>query len=548
MQEVRSTQSPTATDLPKIFGDLWLPSWRIPHPPYLHVLSTGVILLALVPLAYLMMRALGAGEEGINYLLRERTLRIVWNSGQLVIAVSVSATLIGVPFAWLTARTDLPLRRYWLIAGLLTMAIPSYLGAATYIAAFGPKGILQSWLEPLGVDRLPEIYGFTGAWLSVTLFTFPYVVLPVRAALLNVDPALEESARSLGLGRWQVFWRVTAPQLRPAIAAGTLMTGLYALSDFGAVAMMRYNVFTRAIYLQYNNSFNRERAALLSLVLVALTLLLLALARRFSQTTQNYRAGVGVQRKLQTVKLGKWRIPALAFCGMVVGIGVGAPVAVLIHWLTSRSIVDSMPIDMRQLATNAAGVSFLAAIVVSLLAMPLGILAVKATNRASRWLVGASYIGNGLPGIVIGLSLVFFGIRYLPGLYQTIPLLIMGYAIRFLPYSVGATRSAMSQINPRYEEAARCLGLRPLQVIQRITMPLMRTGLIAGAALVFLNVIKELPTTLMLAPIGFRTLATRIWSVYGEAMLVLVGVPGLLLVGLAGISLWLMLRYDERAQ
>ena len=251
--------------------------------------------------------------------------------------------------------------------------------------------------------------GFSARGCSITLFTYPYVVLPVRAALLNIDPALEESARSLGLSRWQVFQRVTLPQLRPALAAGMLLTALYTLSDFGVVAMMRYNAFTRAIYLNYTNSFNTERAAVLALVLVALTLVLLSFERRVRTTAQNYRIGTGAQRQNQLVQLGYWRIPALIFCGFVILLGVGIPMLVMGWWLTGHTMVDAVPVAMSELALNTAGVSLLAAVVIGLAALPLGLLATRATGRFSKMLVDASYLGNVLPGIVIGLALVFFG-------------------------------------------------------------------------------------------------------------------------------------------
>jgi iron(III) transport system permease protein len=370
-------------------------------------------------------------------------------------------------------------------------------------------------------------------------------VLPVRTALLNVDPAQEEAARGLGLSRWRVFLCITLPQLRPALAAGALLTALYTLSDFGAVAVMRYNVFTRAIYLQYTSAFNRERAAVLALVLVIITLALLALERYTTANMHNYRIGTGAQRKLSLVALGRWRIPALAFCGTLVGSGVGVPVMMMIYWLTGRTMVETISINIQEMATNTVGVSFVAAIFIGIVAMPLGILATRTTSSFGRWLVGLSYIGNALPGIVIGLTLVFFGIRYLPNLYQTIPLLILGYTLRFLPFSVGATRSALTQVNPRYEEAARSLGLSSWQVTYRITLPLVRTGILGGIALVFLSVMKELPTTLILSPLGFRTFATRIWSVQSEAMYVLIGVPGLLLIGVSALSLVLILGRDQ---
>jgi iron(III) transport system permease protein len=520
---------------------------RLHKPSFLTVFGAAVAGLMLLPLAYLLLRAVGAGQDGLDYLLRERTAQIMWNSLVLVVTVTAAAGLIGVPFAWLTARTDLPYRRVWLVLGLLTMVIPSYLGAVTYVAMFGPKGMLQGWLEALiGLERLPDIRGWFGAWLSITLITFPFVTLPVRAALLNADPALEEAARSLGLSRWQVFRRVMLPQLRPALAAGLLVTALYTLSDFGAVAVMRYNAFTRAIFLQYTSSFNRENAAVLALVLVAITLILIYMEQRAQAQRRNYRIGTGARRQLRTVRLGRWRWPALLFCGALVTLGVLVPVAVLVAWLTGRVMISTIEVDMAQLTLNTVGVSALAAVVVALVALPLALMAVRSNARWGRWLVGLSYTGNVLPGIVIALALVFFAANYLPAWYQTVPLLVLGYAVRFLPLSISATRGALTQINPRLEEAARGLGLRPWQVTARVTVPLARAGIAAGAALVFLSAMKELPTTLVLAPIGLNTLATRIWTVYQEATLVLVGGPGLLLMALSALGLWIILRREQQ--
>ena len=523
--------------------------WQHPNlrwPSLLQIFGVMVALVMLLPLAYLGLRAMGAGADGVEYLLKARTLNIVTNSLILVLTVTGGAALIGVPFAWLTARTDLPYRRIWLVLGLLTMVIPSYLGAVTYVSAFGPKGILQGWLEVfIGVERLPDIRGLFGAWLSITLITYPFVVLPVRAALLNTDPALEEAARNLGLNRWRVFLKVTLPQLRPALAAGMLVTALYALSDFGAVAIMRYNAFTRAIYLQYNASFNRERAAILALVLILLTLALIYLERRAAANKRNYRIGTGASRKLKTIRLGRWRWPALIFCGGLVGIGVFVPVGVLLSWLSGRVMVDTVPANMPELLTNTVSASAIAAVVVAVAAIPLALMATRSQSRLNGWLVGLSYTGNVLPGIVVALALVFFAANYLPAWYQTMPLLVLGYAIRFLPLSLGATRSALTQINPRLEEAGRSLGLRQWQVALKVTVPLARTGIIAGAALVFLSVMKELPTTLILSPIGLRTLSTRIWSVYEEAMLVLIGGPGLLLMAVSALGLVIILWRDH---
>lgn len=514
----------------------WLP--RIPRPPLLAIFALLIVIVVLLPVGYLVLRAAASGQAGVDYLFRPRTLSIISNSLLLTAAVVGTSALIGVPFAWLTVRTNLRGRRFWLIGGLLTMVMPSYVGAAAYVWFFGPVGMLQKWLAPLGIERLPEIYGFFGAWLSITIFTFPYIVLPVRAALLNMDAAQEEAARGMGMGRWRVFLRVTLPQLRPALASGMLLVALYTLSDFGAVAVMRYNAFTRAIYMQHD----RDKAAILALVLVGITLVLMLLEQRTSTHKRNHRVGVGTCRTPRTVNLGRWHIPALIFCASIVLIGVVIPVGVLLHWTFAREAQSSLNINMGELFANTLSVSAGAALVVGLVALPLGILAVRSRGRAGKVLVRLTYLSNALPGVVVALALVSFTAQNLPLFYLTLPLLILGYGTRFLPLSIGATSSALTQISPRLEEAARCLGLRPYQVTLRVTAPLASAGIFAGMALVFLNVMKELPTTLILRPTGFDTLATRIWTAQDSASYGLIGLPGLLLMAASalalGVALW----------
>ncbi len=520
---------------------------RLDRQPALQLIAAVTALIVLLPLAWLVLRATGAGAEGLVWALRPRTLTILGNSVVLTLSVVGGALLIGLPFAWLTARSDLPLRRVWLIAGLLTMVVPSYLGAVTLIAAFGPRGMLFDLLAGfLPLERLPDIRGWFGAWLSITLITWPFIALPARAVLLGSDPALEEAAQGLGLGRWQVFRRVTLPQLRSALAGGSLLVALYTLSDFGAVAVMRYNAFTRAIYLQYTSSFNRERAAILALMLILLTLLLLLLERRLSGRAPGARLGAGAQRNAVPQRLGRWRLPALLFCGTLVGLGVLLPVGVLGSWLTGRVSLAATPPDMGVLTLTTASVSALAALAAALLALPLALLLSRRHSRLSHWLVALTSSGNVLPGIVIALALVFFAARYLPAWYQTLPLLLLGYVTRFLPLAISASRGALLQISPRLEEAARGLGQRPWQVVLRIHVPLARAGILAGAALVFLSVMKELPTTLVLAPIGTRTFATHIWSAYSEAMLSLIGGPGLLLLGVSALGLIAILLRERQ--
>ena len=397
-----------------------LARWHVGNRKLAQAVSLAVVAVVMIPVVYLVIGAISAGQEGLEYLLRARTARVVGNSVGLMLATTLCATAIAIPFAWLTSRTDLPGKRIWLLFGLAAMVIPSYLTAVTYAEAFGPRGILQSLLEPFGVDRLPGIKGFFGATLTITFVTFPYIVLPLRAALLHCDRSLEEAGQSLGLNRWQVFRQIILPQLRPALSAGMLMTALYTLSDFGAVAVMHFNAFTRAIFIQ-TASFRMDNASMLALLLIALTAGLLLLRSWQRHRGRHYRIGTGAERHLETLPLGRWRIPALVFCGAVVFMGVGIPVLVLFKWLAGHIITNPIQVPMTLLMGNTIGVSAVTALVVTMAAFPLALLATRGASRFNRWLVNAAYAGNVLPGIVIALALVMFATRNLMSIYQTLP-------------------------------------------------------------------------------------------------------------------------------
>jgi iron(III) transport system permease protein len=501
----------------------------------------------LVPLAYLVIRAGESGLEGWSALLRARTLATLGRTLLLSGVVTIVAAVIAVPLAWLTTRTDLPLRRWWAVLTPLPLVIPSYVGAYLMASALGPRGLLQQVLEgPLGITRLPDLYGFPGATITLALLTYPYVLLGLRAALLKLDPALEEASRGLGHSPWQTFWRVTLPHLRPALGAGSLLVALYALRDFGAVSIMRYDTFTRVIYVQYR-SFDRSQAALQSLVLVVMTLVLVGLEARLQGRARYVSGGPGASRPPAQWALGAWRWPALIFCAGVVFFSLVLPAGVLVFWL-ARGLGAGEALPALGAATwNSFLASALGALVTVLAALPVALLAARRPGRRTRLLERLTYTLFALPGIVVALALVFFGANYLPLLYQTLPILVAAYVLLFLPQAVGAVRTALLQIQPQHEEAARGLGRRPWQVLLTITLPLMRPGVVAGASLVFLTVMKELPATLVLAPIGFKTLATSVWSAVSEAFFAQAAAPALLIVLLSSLPMALIILHEQKA-
>jgi iron(III) transport system permease protein len=514
-------------------------------PGWLVATGVAVSLLAIVPVAYLVGLAASAGEDAFGLVLRERTLGVLVRTLLLAATVTAASVVIGVPIAWLTTRSDLPGRRWWTVLGVLPLVVPSYVGGYAVVAAFGPRGALQSLLEPLGVDRLPTLYGFPGAALALTLFSFPYVVLSTRAALLRLDPAFEEISRSLGRGPWRTFWTVTLPQLRPAITAGALLVTLYSLSDFGAVSLLQFDSFTRAIYVQYRASFDPTLAAVLALMLVACTAGVLLAESRLRGRSAYHRSGGGAARPGSRVRLGAWRWPALAFCGVVVGLAIAVPIATIGFWLARGVATGETFGDVWQPAANSILASGLAALLTVGAAVPVAVLAVRHRGMLAGIVERATYAGFALPGIVIGLAIVFIAARSLPWIYQTLPLLLVAYLVRFVPEAVGVKRASLLQVSPRVEEVARTLGRSPGGVLRSVTLPIIRPGLLAAGALVFLTAMKELPTTILLAPTGFDTLAVRIWSTTSEGFFARAAPPALLMMVVAAVSLWLVLRQER---
>jgi iron(III) transport system permease protein len=504
----------------------------------------------LVPVGYLLVVASTLSPARILALLSAPgTFAIIGRSIGLATTVTVASVIIAVPIAWLTERTDLPARRTLAIASALPLVIPTYVGAFALVSTLGPGGlvvVLTGWTPP-------SPYGFRGAALALTLFSYPYVLLTVRGAIRGLDPALEEAARTLGERPLRTFTRVVLPQLRASIAAGGLLTALYVLSDFGAVSMLRTQTFTRAIFLQYRTAFDRAPAAVLGLLLVLLTVTVLALesraggrSRAGGATDAARAARRGPVGTAPAVPLGRWRWPAAAGIVLLLTVALVVPIGVVVWWLV-RGLAAGQAVDaalaplLRTLGVAAAG-----AAAVTLAAFPVALWSARGTSRASRLVERVSYLGYALPGIVVAFALVYVGIRTLPALYQTVWMLLLAYVLLFLPQAAGALRTSLVQVEQDVDAAARTLGARPGEVVRRVLAPLARGGAVAGATLVFLTIVKELPATLLLAPTGFDTLATRVWSATEEAFYTRAALPALLLVVAGSVPLAVTMVRQER--
>ncbi|MFO7662651.1 MAG: iron ABC transporter permease [Chloroflexota bacterium] len=538
-----------------------LTSRRIHFSPSSLLLIIAILVSALVLTVpgYLILRALSAGQETLSTLASPRVWITLWNTALLMASVVISSAVIAVPLAWLTTSTDLPWRRVWTVLVSLPLVIPSYVTAYLFVSLLSPRGVLQSLLEPIvGIQRIPPIYGFPGAWLVLTLISYPFTFLAVRAAFQRMDFSLLEAARSLGQSPFEAFRRVTLPNLRPALTAGSLLVALYCLRDFGAVSMLQYSTFTRVIYNRYQ-AFRLDEASAMALVLMAAAGLVLFLDFRSRGRGKYSRLSTGCARVQPPVRLGIWKIPALLMVGALVFVALVIPAGGLAYWFWRGLNQDWLVRDLGTQQGNLIAlaqlvrpawqsftVSFGAAILTIALALPVSILAVRKPGRATDILERLSYTGAALPGIVIALSFVFIGINYARPLYQTLPMLLAAYVVLFLPQAVGSERAALLQVSPNLEEAGRSLGKRPWHVFRHVTLPLVRPGLMAAGAMVFLTAMKELPATLILSPIGFNTLAVQVWSNITEAFFARAAAPTLLLILLSSVPLALMTLRDGK--
>lgn len=533
--------------------------WPLSPSLVLYIPALLVVALILIVPAYLLLRAAGAGSATIDTLVSARTWATMGNTLLLTCSVVASTAAISVPLAWLVTATDLPGRRVWSVLLTLPLVIPSYVTAYLYVSLLSPRGVVQGLLQPLlGIESLPPIYGFPGAWLVLTLITYPFTYLSVRAAMKRLDPSLVEAARSLGYSPWRAFWRITVPMLRPSLAAGSLLVALYCLRDFGAVNLLQFGTFTRVIYNRYQ-AYRLDEAAAMALLLVALTGVFLVLDYRSRGRGRYARLSSGAARIRPPARLGAWKWPALAFVVIVVFIALIVPAGGLVYWFWRGLNQDWLVRDLGQAQSNVASlmlmvrpawnslsVALVAAVLTVMLALPVAVLAVRKSGTLSLMLERLTYAGAAMPGIVVALAFVFIGVNFARPLYQTLPMLLMAYVVLFLPQAVGSGRSSLLQVSPRLEEAGRSLGKKPSQVFQRVTLPLVRPGLLAAGALVFLTAMKELPTTLILSPIGFSTLAVQVWSNISEAFFARAAAPTLLLILLSSVPLALFMLRDEK--
>ncbi len=493
-------------------------------PTFLTAGAALVSLVVLLPLAFLVVQAVQVGWGQLHELLfRNLTAVLVWNTVSLLVVVTVLCAAVGTLAAWFVERTDLPCRRLFTVLLVIPLGIPDF------VVSFGWRAIF------------PGIGGFWAAVLVMTLAVYPLVFLPVAASLRAADPAQEEVARSLGLGRLRTFWTVTVGQARLAIFGGAILVGLVVLAEFGAFEILGYRTLTTEIYNEFQVGFNEPAACALSVILVLLGALLLASEASVRGLGRTSRVGAGVTRRSRPVPLGRARPAVLVGVALLVGLGLGVPVGAIVYLMVQGGASTLPPASLFTATADTFGYSVAAGVVATVAALPIALLSVRFTRRSVMALERSNMLVLAVPGLVIALSFTYVTEHFLQGrFYQTSPLLVLAYAIMFFPLAVVAVRAAVARAPVGLEEVGRSLGVSRRAVVWRITLPLIGPGLAAAFALVFLETATELTATLVLHPTNVETLATQFWAYesnvsysqaapYAGVMVLIAAVPGYVL-------------------
>jgi iron(III) transport system permease protein len=515
-----------------------IPAMRVRPPRLLWALGMLLAVPALIPVLYLLWVVFRPGGFDAGGYSGERLLELALSTASLTVAVTLTTVAIGLASAWLTTRTDLPGAAVWSTLVVLPLVIPSYVGAMTMLAASGNNGMLTQVAEALGLPGIPVLRGFWPAWAALSLWNFSFVHLLTVPVLRRLDPGLEDVARGLGAGRWRAVRSIVLPQLRPALASGSLLVALYVLSEFGAVSMLRYQTFTRAIYTQFAGRLDTGPALFLA-GLLSIAALVLVLAQQWARG----RAALYTPRPTRARRphhLGLWgRVGAHAFLGSIVTAALILPLATMSWWAIRGITLGNTPLSVTGHTVRSVLLSAAAAVIVALASVPIGILVTRFPGRMTRLLESIPWLTYSLPHLAIGLAFLVLSVRIARPIYQTVLLLLIVYLAMFVPVALAAVQSGMRRISPGLEDVSRSLGSGSWATMRRVTIPLLRPAVLAGAALVFLSVMKELPATLLLRPTEFDTLPVRIWSATEELFYTQASFAALALVLVSAIPLYM---------
>ncbi|MFZ5862073.1 MAG: ABC transporter permease [Nitrospirota bacterium] len=517
--------------------------------------------IVVFPLVVVLSSVFAPADEVWRHLANTVLGDLLRNTFWLVAGVAVTTGVLGVGLAWLTAVCEFPGRRLFEWALMLPLAIPAYVTAFVAIGLLDYTGPIQRLMRdalPAEWASLPSIRSQGGVILVMSLALYPYVYLLTRQAFLTQGKRAMEAAQALGHGPWSGFFGLAVPMARPWIVGGLALVVMETLADFGTVSVFNYDTFTTAIYKAWFGMFSLNAAAQLASVLIVIVFALLVLEQRWHAGGRYTTAG---KHDVADQRIRLTTVPArLAFgaCAAVLALAFGVPVLQLLAWGLPRlgSDVDARAVGFLWHSTflgAAAAVLTCACALVLTYAQRHG-------NGMVRLATRVSTLGYALPGSVLAVG-TFIPLAWLdrqvaaglPLLQREVGLVILGtplamllaYLARFLAAGFGPINSAMHRVTPNLEEAARGLGVSGRRLLRRVHIPIIRGGVLTAATLVFVDVMKEMPATLMTRPFGWDTLSVRIFELTSEGQWDHAALPALALVLVGLLPVMLLTRHAD---
>ncbi|WP_368221329.1 ABC transporter permease [Aeromonas sp. R3-1] len=517
--------------------------------------SWAIALLLGLPVIALLFSAFSAEGDLFRHLADTVLLDYLGNTLGLVVGVVLLSLLFGVPTAWLVAMCQVPGRRALQWALMLPMAMPSYIVAYVYTDLLDYSGPLQAGLRALFGWNSPADYWFPairslgGAAWVLALVLFPYVYLLTRASFLEQSVSLIHSSRLLGCTPWQSFRRLSLPLARPAIMVAVSLVAMETLADFATVHFFAINTLTTAVYDTWLGYGSLATAAKLSCLMLLVVVLLIALERRSRSRQQVFQKSMGHEQPLRYPLKGMRRWLAGLWCWGLVLAGFGLPFVILLDYGVRYFALSWTP-EFVRFAGNSLAISALTALLAMGIALLLGFFRRLDGGIKSLLPLRIAAMGYAMPGTVLAIGVLVpltaldFAINDLaewlgrqgPGLLLTgtITAIVFGYLVRFVAIAIGSVESSMGKISPSLDMAARSLGQGDGGMLRRVHLPLVRRGLFAGAMLVFIESMKELPAALLLRPFNFDTLATHVYQFVSDEMLER-GALGAIVIVLVGL-------------
>ena len=524
-------------------------SSSISYLPSLKWVALAGAVMVLLPIVAVLQQATFVGTDLWLHIWQTVLPDYVSNSLLLMLGVGAGVLLVGVPAAWLTATCQFPFRRWLDWALLLPLAMPAYIIAYTYTGILDYAGPVQSALRDVtgwgyGDYWFWQVRSLTGAMLMMVLVLYPYVYLTARAAFLEQSTVGMDVARSLGYGRWQAWFKVVIPMARPAIIAGLTLALMETLADYGTVQYFGVTTFTTGIFRTFYGLGDTAGAAQLAAVLL-LFVVTLIMVERWSRRRQAYHVKAQSSGGFTTIKLVGWRGWLASFvCLIPVVLGFVIPALQLLWWTVFEAHVQWS--SFWQLAWNTFYLSAMAAILAVCLALLLAYAKRFYPQQSVRYAVNLAGMGYALPGTIIAIG-VMLPLAWLdhrlndafvwlgwasPGLILSgsLVVLLLAYCVRFLAVALGGIQSGLGQVSPSLDESAKGMGRNAWDVLRLIHVPLMRSSVLTALLVVFVDVLKELPATLMLRPFDFNTLAVKAYELAADEQLVEAAPASLMIV------------------